>query len=86
LGFRGIYCDSGAAIGGAWDEALSHTDRPVLLEVKVDPEIPPLPPHIRFDQAMHMMSSIWKGDPEAWGIMLKSAKGKGIEFLKRGTS
>jgi pyruvate dehydrogenase (quinone) len=43
LGLKGIYCESGDKIGSAWEEALSTKDRPVLLEVKTDPEIPPLP-------------------------------------------
>ena len=34
----------------AWDEALA-ADRPVVLEAIVDPEVPPLPPHITFEQA-----------------------------------
>ena len=42
---KGICCDDGDQVGAAWDEALA-ADRPVVLEVKVDPEIPPLPPHI----------------------------------------
>ena len=31
-------------LGAAWDEALA-SDVPTLLEVKTDPEVPPLPPH-----------------------------------------
>ncbi|MBV8599881.1 MAG: thiamine pyrophosphate-requiring protein, partial [Actinobacteria bacterium] len=45
VGLRGIFCDSGDAMRGAWEEAL-HADRPVVLEVKTDPDVPPLPPHI----------------------------------------
>ncbi|MBV8480543.1 MAG: thiamine pyrophosphate-requiring protein, partial [Actinobacteria bacterium] len=53
VGLRGIFCDSGDAMRGAWEEAL-HADRPVVLEVKTDPDVPPLPPHITFEQAKKM--------------------------------
>jgi pyruvate dehydrogenase (quinone) len=79
-GFKGIYCESGDEVGDAWAEALS-ADRPVLLEVKVDPEVPPLPPHIRMEQAKKMAEAMVKGDPERRGVMEKSLLGK-LEELK----
>ena len=79
LGLKGIYCDNGDQVGAAWDEALSSKDRPVLLEVKTDPEIPPLPPHIQMKMARKMGVAMMN-DEERWGVMLKSAKGKGVEF------
>ncbi len=79
LGFRGIYCDRGDKMGAAWDKALGTRDRPVVLEVKTDPEIPPLPPHIRFDMVKHM-SQAMMSDEERWGVMMKSAKGKAAEI------
>jgi pyruvate dehydrogenase (quinone) len=78
-GFKGIFCDSGDAVGAAWDEALA-AGRPTVLEVKVDPEIPPLPPHITRMQAKEMASAMVK-DPERWGVMEKSLRGKLEEFL-----
>jgi pyruvate dehydrogenase (quinone) len=79
-GFKGIYCESGDEVGDAWAEALA-ADRPVLLEVKVDPEVPPLPPHIRVEQAKKMAEAMVKGDPERVGVMEKSLLGK-LEELK----
>jgi thiamine pyrophosphate-dependent acetolactate synthase large subunit-like protein len=52
IGLKGIYVDRPEAMGPAWDEALA-ANRPVVLEVKTDPEVPPLPPHITFQQAKH---------------------------------
>jgi pyruvate dehydrogenase (quinone) len=78
-GFEGIYCDDGDAVGDAWDAALS-AGRPALLEVKVDPEVPPLPPHITVDQAKKMAKAMVKGDPERTGVMEKSLLGKVAEF------
>jgi thiamine pyrophosphate-dependent acetolactate synthase large subunit-like protein len=40
--------DSPNQLAGAWDDALD-ADRPVVYEAITDPEVPPLPPHIRFE-------------------------------------
>jgi len=82
VGLKGIFCDSGDRMRGAWEEALA-ADRPVVLEVKTDPEVPPLPPHITFEQAKKMAEAMAKGDPEAVGVMEKSLRGKLTEFLTR---
>ena len=82
VGLKGIYCEDGRAMRGAWEEALA-ADRPVVLEVKTDPEVPPLPPHITFEQAKKMAQAMAKGDPERGGVMEKSFRGKLAEFLTR---
>ncbi len=79
-GFRGIYCDDGDSIAACWREALDAGE-PVVLEVKVDPEIPPLPPHITAKQAKEMAKAMVKGDPERIGVMEKSLLGK-LQELK----
>jgi pyruvate dehydrogenase (quinone) len=68
IGLKGIYCNDPDEVGAAWDKALA-ADRPVLLEFKTDPEVPPLPSHITLEQARHFMSSMAKGDPHE-GSML----------------
>jgi pyruvate dehydrogenase (quinone) len=79
FGLKGIFCDSGDAVGEAWAEALA-AERPCVLEVKVDPEVPPLPPHITTEQAKKMAWAMVKGDPESGGVMEKSLLGKLMEF------
>jgi pyruvate dehydrogenase (quinone) len=79
FGLKGIFCDSGDSVGAAWAEALA-ADRPCVLEVKVDPEVPPLPPHITVEQAKKMAKAMVKGDPERVGVMEKSLLGKLMEF------
>lgn len=81
LGFTGIRCDSPEGIGAAWDEALS-ANGPVVLEVVVDSEIPPVPPHIKKAQAKKVAKALRQGDPEAWGIVTKGAKQKMHEFTE----
>jgi pyruvate dehydrogenase (quinone) len=73
IGFKGIYVDRPDALGAAWDEALA-ADRPVVLEVKTDPEVPPLPPHITFEQAKHLTEALAKGDPREGSIIKETAK------------
>jgi len=61
LGLRGIRVDDPEQIGAAWDEAFA-CDRPCLVEAIVDPEVPPLPPHITVAQAKSFMRSVPKDD------------------------
>jgi pyruvate dehydrogenase (quinone) len=73
IGLKGIYVDRPEDLGAAWDEAL-RADRPVVLEVKTDPEVPPLPPHITLDEARHLTHSLLEGDPREGNVIVKTAK------------
>ena len=64
VGLHGIRVDDPDAVGAAWDECL-NAGRPAVLEVITDPEVPPLPPHIRFEQARGMAKAIARRDPAA---------------------
>jgi pyruvate dehydrogenase (quinone) len=68
LGFKAILVTDPERMGAAWDEALS-ADRPCLIEVRTDPEIPPLPPHISFEQAKHFLNTLQQGDPDEAGVL-----------------
>ncbi len=67
-------------IGSAWDQAL-NADRPMLLDVHCDPDVPPVPPHATFDQMKAAASAVLKGDENAFGIMREGIKIKAQEFL-----
>jgi pyruvate dehydrogenase (quinone) len=82
VGLRGIRVETPDGIGPAWDEALS-AGPPCVIDAVVDPTVPPLPPHIRIDQAKAFASAIFKGDPEAWETIKQSLKGKAKEFATR---
>ena len=73
IGLKGIYVDSEDAVAGAWEEAL-QSDRPVLIEFKTDPDVAPLPPHIKFEQAKKFATALLKGDPDEAGIIAQTAK------------
>ncbi len=73
IGLRGIFVDNPDRLASAWDEALA-SDRPVVLEVKTDPEVPPLPPHITLKQAKNFASAILAPDPNESSMLVGAAK------------
>jgi pyruvate dehydrogenase (quinone) len=81
-GLRGIRVETPDGVGPAWEEALSPGP-PCVIDAVVDPTVPPLPPHIQPEQAKAFASAMLKGDPEAWGVIKQSIKGKVKEFATR---
>jgi pyruvate dehydrogenase (quinone) len=73
IGLRGLYVDHPEEVGAAWDEALA-SDRPVVLEVKTDPNVPPLPSHITLEQARNFGLSLIKGDPQEKGVIRETMR------------
>jgi pyruvate dehydrogenase (quinone) len=71
LGLKGIYCDSPEGIGAAWDQALA-SDCPVIMNMKADPNVPPLPPHITLKDAKHFMTMM-PDEPELASVIKNSA-------------
>ena len=82
LGLHGIRVDRPQDVGPGWEEALA-AGRPAVLEVITDPEVLPLPPHIRFEQAKSLAEALRAGDPHAGRIIKESVKGKLAEFTTR---
>lgn len=82
IGLQGIKVSEPDAVGGAWDRAL-NADRPVVLEAYTDPNVPPIPPHIRSSQARAYMSALLHGDPDAAGIIKMSVKSFAREFIPK---
>jgi pyruvate dehydrogenase (quinone) len=73
LGLKGIRVDDPEQISSAWEEAFT-ADRPVVVEAITDPAVPPLPPHITFEQATHFAQSILRGDSDRGGMIRQSLK------------
>jgi pyruvate dehydrogenase (quinone) len=80
LGLQAISVDKPDQVGPAWDRALS-ADRPTLLDVRTDPNVPPIPPHATFEQAKDAAKAILKGDENRWGVIKEGLKTKVQEFL-----
>lgn len=73
LGLKGIKVDDPEKLAEAWDEVLS-ADRPALLEVIVDPNVPNIPPHISFEQMVKFTKAMVKGDPKELGVLTQTFK------------
>jgi pyruvate dehydrogenase (quinone) len=82
LGLHGIRVEHPEQVGAAWEEALA-AGRPALIDVVTDPEVPPLPPHITFDQARSLTHALAKGDRAGPRIIREALKGKLAEFVNR---
>ncbi|WP_407681346.1 thiamine pyrophosphate-requiring protein [Pseudomonas bohemica] len=73
IGLKGIFVDREDQVAEAWEKALA-SDVPVLLEFKTDPNVPPLPPHIKLEQAKKFASTLLQGDPDEAGVIILTAK------------
>lgn len=82
LGLRGIVIQEPDEIVPGLEAALA-SDRPVVIDAHTDPEVPPIPPHITFEQARNYVVSMVKGDPSRWRVLRQSAK-EVVEGLKPG--
>ncbi|WP_435069595.1 thiamine pyrophosphate-requiring protein [Amycolatopsis thermoflava] len=80
LGFEAVAVDSPDQLGPAWDQVLS-ADRPALLDVRCDPEVPPIPPHATFEQIKSTTEAMLKGDRDAWHVLVEGLKTKAQELL-----
>ena len=72
LGLKGIVVRDPEQIGAAWDEAL-RADRPVIMNVYADPNVPPLPPHITLKDAKNF-ATMTVSEPELGSVVKNSLK------------
>jgi pyruvate dehydrogenase (quinone) len=79
LEFEGIRVDRPEDVVPAWKRALA-ADKPVVMEFVTDPQISPLPPHVRMEQMKKTAMALAHGDEDAAGIAKKGFKGKLAEF------
>jgi pyruvate dehydrogenase (quinone) len=80
IGLKGIRIDRSDQIEGAWREAFA-ADRPAIIDAMTDPNEPPLPPHVTFEQAKGFAESL-AGDPAA-GLpgAVEAVREKAREFV-----
>ncbi|MFZ0216742.1 MAG: thiamine pyrophosphate-requiring protein, partial [Candidatus Dormiibacterota bacterium] len=83
IGLKGIRIERAAQIEDAVREAFA-ADRPVILDAMTDPNEPPLPPHITFDQAVGFGKS-FLGAPEAGKAGVMAALRETVEELRPGS-
>jgi pyruvate dehydrogenase (quinone) len=80
LGLEGIAVDKPEQVGPAWDRALA-ADRPVVIDARTDPDVPPIPPHATLEQMKDAAMALLKGDSDRWGVIKEGVKTKVQEFL-----
>jgi pyruvate dehydrogenase (quinone) len=80
LGLAAEYVDQPDQLGPAWDRALA-ADRPTVLDVRCDPDVPPVPPHATFQEAKDTAEALLKGDENRWGVIKEGVKVKAQELL-----
>ena len=73
VGLLGIRVETLDRLDVALDTAFA-ADRPVVLDVLVDGNVPPLPPHITMKQAKAFASSLAGGEPELGAVLRNSVK------------
>jgi pyruvate dehydrogenase (quinone) len=83
VGLKGVRVDDPDQVADAWDEALA-ADRPTVLEAITDPEVPPLPPHITFEEAKHFATAVLHGDPSS-GRMIRQSIRQMLDAFKPGS-
>jgi len=69
-----------AELPAAWAEALA-ADRPYVLDVHCDPDVPPIPPHADLEQMKNVAAALAKGDTSRWGVIKEGLKTKAQELL-----
>ena len=58
-----------------------HADRPTVLDVRCDPDVPPIPPHTSLDEMKATAEAVIKGDEDRWGFAKQGIKQKIQEYL-----
>ena len=74
LGLTGIAVDTPEGLKTAPGSSALAADRPVVLDVRTDPEVAPLPPHVTLVQAKAFMSSMAKGDRRVGQVVADTAR------------
>jgi len=67
-------------LAGAWKTALG-ADRPTVLDVRTDPDVPPIPPHADWDQMKNAARAMLSGDEDAAGVIKTGVRHKVQEFV-----
>jgi pyruvate dehydrogenase (quinone) len=80
LGLHAVTVTDPDDLGPAWERALS-ADRPMVLDVHCDPNVPPIPPHATFEQMKDSAEALLAGDENAWGVVKEGVRTKLQEFL-----
>jgi pyruvate dehydrogenase (quinone) len=80
IGLGAVAIDDPEQLGSAWEAALG-ADRPYVLDVRCDPDVPPIPPHATLEQMTDTAKALIKGDASRWQVIKEGIKTKVQEAL-----
>lgn len=80
LGLEGIRVDSPDEVKDALDTAMV-IQKPVVLNVYTDPNVPMTPPHVSLKQMKSFSSAIFHGDSDAWDMIKQTTKDVWAEYF-----
>ncbi|CAG9168485.1 thiamine pyrophosphate-requiring protein [Cupriavidus respiraculi] len=73
LGLEGIRVENPGDLGASLDRALA-ADRPVVLDVLTDRNVPPIPPHVPAKSVRNYLSALVSGDADARAVLRATAR------------
>jgi pyruvate dehydrogenase (quinone) len=82
LGLNALAVKDPDELADAWRQALS-AERPSVLDVYTDPDMPPIPPHATWDQFKATSAAVLAGDENRVGFVKTGLKTKAQELLSR---
>jgi len=80
LGLNAMAIKDPDELSDAWRTALS-ADRPTVLDVFTDPDMPPIPPHATWEQFKSATAAVLSGDEDRVGFVKVGLKTKAQEFM-----
>ena len=83
IGLGAITVTDPEQLGDAWRTAIA-ADRPYVLDVHCDPDVPPIPPHTDLEQMTATARALIKGDTSRWGVIKEGLRTKAQEILPVG--
>jgi pyruvate dehydrogenase (quinone) len=83
LGLQAIRVTDPGQLVEAWRSAFA-AERPTVLDVHVDPDVPPVPPHATWSEMKATARSLLKGDEDRWGVIKEGVRTKVAEVMPGG--
>lgn len=80
LGLGAVAVKDPEELSDAWRDALA-ADRPTVLDVYTDPDMPPIPPHATWEQFKATAAAVLAGDEDRRGLIKEGLITKAQEFL-----
>lgn len=80
IGLEGIRVERPEDIDPAWERAFA-ADRPVIIDAVTTADEPPMPPHVTFEQARALMTSVAAAPQQGWRGALEGFREMVQEFV-----